>query len=55
MTLVAIDGSAENRLHQLGLAADLLARALLRADAVAKLATGLVNFQMSCKGPDNSR
>jgi hypothetical protein len=41
MTLVAIDGTAENRLHDLGLTADLIIRALLRADAEAKLTTEL--------------
>jgi hypothetical protein len=41
MTLVTIDATAENRLHQLGLTADLLVRVLLRADAEAKLTTGL--------------
>jgi hypothetical protein len=41
MTVVAIDRVAEGRLEQLGLSADLLVRALLRADAEAKLSTGL--------------
>lgn len=41
MTVVAIDHVAEGRLQQLGLSADLLSRALLRADAEAKLTTGL--------------
>ena len=41
MTLVAIDGTAEDRLQELGLTADLIVRALLRADAEAKLTTGL--------------
>ena len=41
MTLVAIDATAENRLHELGLTADLITRALLRADAEARLTTGL--------------
>ena len=41
MTVVAIDDVAESRLQQLGLSADLLVRALLRADAEAKLTTGL--------------
>ena len=41
MTVVAIDRVAEGRLQQLGLSADLLVRALLRADAEAKLTTGL--------------
>lgn len=41
MTLVAIDETAENRLHDLGLTADLFIRALQRADAEAKHTTGL--------------
>ncbi|USQ76811.1 hypothetical protein [Ornithinimicrobium cryptoxanthini] len=41
MTIVAIDHVAEGRFQQLGLSADLLVRALLRADAEAKLTTGL--------------
>lgn len=41
MTAVAIEHDAEGRLHQLGLASDLITRALLRADAEAKLTTGL--------------
>lgn len=41
MTVVAIDHVAEGRLQLLGLSADLLVRALLRADAEAKLTTGL--------------
>lgn len=41
MTLVAIDATAESRLHELGLTADLIIRTLLRADAEAKLTTGL--------------
>ncbi|MFH5824355.1 hypothetical protein [Georgenia sp. AZ-5] len=41
MTVVAIENAAEGRLHQLGLSSDLLVRALLRADAEAKLTTGL--------------
>jgi hypothetical protein len=41
MTLVAIDATAEHRLHDLGLATDLIARTLLRADAEAKHTTGL--------------
>jgi hypothetical protein len=41
VTVVAIDHAAEGRLQQLGLSADLLVRALLRADAEAKLTTGL--------------
>lgn len=41
MTVVAIHLVAEDRLQQLGLSAGLLVRALLRADAEAKLTTGL--------------
>lgn len=41
MTAVAIDHVAEGRLQQLGLSADLLIRAILRADAEAKMTTGL--------------
>lgn len=41
MTVVAIDHIAEGRLQQLGLSADLLVRALLRADAEAKMTSGL--------------
>lgn len=41
MTLVAIDATAEHRVHDLGLATDLIVRALLRADAEAKHTTGL--------------
>lgn len=41
MTVVAIDHIAEGRLRQLGLSVHLLERALLRADAEAKLTTGL--------------
>ncbi len=41
MTLVAIDAIADHRLHGIGLTADLIVRALLRADAEAKYTTGL--------------
>lgn len=41
MTIVAIDGTAEHRLHSLGLTIDQITRALLRADAEAKHTTGL--------------
>lgn len=41
MTIVAIAGTAEHRLHVLGLTADQITRALLRADAEAKHTTGL--------------
>lgn len=41
MTVVAVDRAAQSRLEQLGLNADLLVRALLRADAEAKMTTGL--------------
>ncbi len=41
MTVVAVDRAAQSRLQQLGLNADLLVRALLRADAEAKMTTGL--------------
>ena len=41
MTNVAVDGTAEHRLHLLGLTADQISRALLRADAEARHTTGL--------------
>ena len=41
MTLVAIDATAQYRLLDLDLTTDLVVRALLRADAEAKLTTGL--------------
>lgn len=41
MTVVAVDHAAQSRLQQLGLSTDLLVRALLRADAEAKMTTGL--------------
>ncbi len=41
MTNVAVDGTAEYRLHDLGLTVDRIVRALLRADAEAKHTTGL--------------
>lgn len=41
MTIVAVDGTAEHRLHALGLTTDQITRALLRADAEAKHTTGL--------------
>jgi hypothetical protein len=41
MTIVAVDGTAEQRLHALGLKTDQITRALLRADAEAKHTTGL--------------
>jgi hypothetical protein len=41
VTLVAIDATAEHRLHDLGLTTDLIVRALLRADAEARHTTGL--------------
>lgn len=41
MTIVAVDGTAEHRLHTLGLTTDQFTRALLRADAEAKHTTGL--------------
>jgi len=41
MTLVAMDAIADDRLHRLGLAQDVLARVLLRADAEAKMTTDL--------------
>lgn len=41
MTIVAVDGTAEHRLHALGLSTDQITRALLRADAEAKHTTGL--------------
>ncbi|RJS47438.1 hypothetical protein [Nocardioides cavernaquae] len=41
MTIVAVDGTAEYRLHTLGIAGDQIIRTLLRADAEAKHTTGL--------------
>lgn len=41
MTVVAVDHVAQGRLQELGLTTDVLVRALLRADAEAKLTTGL--------------
>ena len=41
MTIVAVDGTAEHRVHALGLTTDQITRALLRADAEAKHTTGL--------------
>lgn len=41
MTIVAVDATAEQRLHALGLTNAQLTRALLRADAEAKHTTGL--------------
>ncbi|WP_137122979.1 hypothetical protein [Segeticoccus rhizosphaerae] len=41
MTIVAVDGTAEHRLHALGLTTDQITRTLLRADAEAKHTTGL--------------
>lgn len=41
MTIVAVDGTADHRLHALGLTTDHITRALLRADAEAKHTTGL--------------
>lgn len=41
MTIVAVDSTAEHRLHGLGLTTDQITRSLLRADAEAKHTTGL--------------